>query len=362
VFRIGVDSSKFGLPHSRPATAVVERAAGRGLQGVYFRSILELSPTLDLGEVREVMALAADLDQRVEAGAGKVNPFATPEAPAIRALGGGDYLRAMTRMVEVAAAAGIRELWSATANYQFRLTGRYAFDRFRTDVDWTEQLAATERFLRALAPVLREHGVHLNLETHEEITTFELVRLVEAVGPDVLGITFDTANVLVRCEDPVAAVERIAPYVRATHVRDAALFFRPAGIARVLTPCGEGVLDWERLLVPLAGRDLMLSVEGIVDPERAEMDLQVHDPAWQAGHPDLTVAEAFEVVRLTTTYADRVARGEAAGWEELHSPVGEHESLDFIDRSARHLRTVLASAGLPLHPQQTPQTDRSVTA
>ena len=150
--------------------------------------------------------------------------------------------------------------------------------------------------------------------------------------------------------------------MRATHVRDAALFFRPSGIARVLAPCGEGVIDWERLLAPLAGRDLMLSVEGIVDPERAEMDLQVHDPAWQAGHPDLTVAEAFEVVRLTTTYAERVARGDAAGWEELHSPVGEHESLDFIDRSARHLRAVLASAGLPIHPQQTQKTDRSVTA
>ncbi|GAA3661990.1 sugar phosphate isomerase/epimerase [Nocardioides ginsengisoli] len=355
-FRIGVDSSKFGLPHSRPASSVVERAAARGLQGVYFRSILELSPTLDLGEAREAMRTADDLGLRVEAGVGKVNPYATPEAPAIRALGGGDYLAALRRMIEVSAAAGIRELWSATANYQFRLTNRHAYDRFRTDVTWDEQLAATERFLRKLAPVLRDHGVHLNLETHEEITTFELARLVEAVGPDVLGITFDTANVLMRCEDPNAAVDRIAPYVRATHVRDAALFFRPTGITRVLAPVGEGVLDWERLLAPLADRDLMLSIEGIVDPERAEMDLQIHDPAWLAGHPDLTLAEAFEVVRLTTSYAERVARGEAAGWADLHSPVGEAESLDFIDRSARHLRDVLAAAGHPHHP------DRSVTA
>jgi sugar phosphate isomerase/epimerase len=37
------------------------------------------------------------------------------------------------------------------------------------------------------------------------------VRLVEHIGPEVLGITFDTGNVLARCEDPVAAARRVAP-------------------------------------------------------------------------------------------------------------------------------------------------------
>ncbi|GAA3477279.1 sugar phosphate isomerase/epimerase family protein [Streptomyces yanii] len=357
MLRIGVDSSKFGVVRGRPAVSVVKRAADRGLEGVYFRSVLELSPTLEAAEVRDVMQAADDLGQRIEAGVGKVNPFATPEAPEIRALGEGDYLRGMRRMVEVAASAGIRELWTATANYQFRLSGRYAYDRFRTDVGWDEQLAATERLLRKLAPVLRDLGVHLNIETHEEITTFELVRLVEAVGPDVVGITFDTANVLMRCEDPVAAVERAAPYIRATHVRDAALFFTRAGIARLLVPVGEGVLDWDRLLAPLVGRDLMLSIEGIVESTRGEMELQIYDPGWQEGHPDLTLAEAFEVVRLATTYADRVSDRTAAGREQLHSAVGEPESLDFIDRSAQHLRQILTRMG-----EGEPTLDRSWTA
>ncbi|MFF2502070.1 sugar phosphate isomerase/epimerase family protein [Streptomyces sp. NPDC058067] len=357
MLRIGVDSSKFGVLRGRPAVAVLEHAADRGLEGVYFRSVLELSPDLEPAEVKDVMRAAHDLGQRVEAGVGKVNPFATPETPEIRALGDGDYLRGMRRMIEVAASAGIRELWTATANYQFRLPDRYAYDRFRTDVGWDEQLAATERFLHKLAPVLRDLGVHLNIETHEEITTFELVRLVEAVGPDVVGITFDTANVLMRCEDPVAAVERAAPYIRATHIRDAALFFTPAGIARQLVPVGEGVLDWDRLLAPLAGRDLMLSVEGIVESTRGEMELQLYDPVWQEGHPDLTLAEAFEVVRLTTLYADRVSDGAAASREQLHRAVGEPESLAFIDRSAQHLRQILArTAG------QEPTPDRSWTA
>ncbi|GAA4357879.1 sugar phosphate isomerase/epimerase family protein [Microbacterium rhizosphaerae] len=342
MLRIGVDSTKLADSRGARGEDLLARAAELGLEGVFFRSILELSPTLDRGELEAAMAAARELGQRVEAGAGKVNPFATPEAPGIRALGGGDYLRAMRMMIEAAGSVGITELWSATANYQFRLRGLSAFDRFRTDVEWGEQLAATERFLHRLAPILRDSGVHLNLETHEEITTFELVRLVESVGPDVLGITLDTANVLVRGEDPTAAARRAAPYVRSTHIRDAALFFRPDGIARILQPVGEGVIDWALLLEPLRDHDLMLSIEGIVEDTRAEMTLQIYDRRWQDGHPDLDLAEAFEVVRLTSSYEARVAAGDAPGWQELHAPVGDGESLDFILRSARALRDLLA--------------------
>lgn len=340
--RVGVDSTKLIGSEQAGGEDLIVRSAELGLDGVFFRSILELSPTLDRGELAAAMDTATALGQRVEAGAGKVNPYATPEAPAVRTLGGGDYLHAMRMMIEAAAAAGITELWSATANFQFRLDGLYACDRFRTDVAWSEQLAATERFLHRLAPILRDAGVHLNLETHEEITTFELVRLVEAVGPDVIGITFDTANVLVRCEDPIAAVHRIAPYVRSTHIRDAAMLFRPDGVVRILQPVGEGVIDWERLLLPLLDHDLMLSIEGVVEDTRGRMTLQIYDPRWQLGHPDLDLAEAFEVVGLAAGYEARVAAGLAPGWERLNTPVRERESLEFILRSAGALRDVLA--------------------
>ncbi|BAS16810.1 xylose isomerase domain protein TIM barrel [Arthrobacter sp. Hiyo8] len=74
------------------------------------------------------------------------------------------------------------DLWVACANYQRGMPGYYVFDRFRTDAPWADQLVAIEKFLRLLAPVARDHGVHMNIETHEEITSYEIVRLVEAVG------------------------------------------------------------------------------------------------------------------------------------------------------------------------------------
>jgi len=347
--RIGVDSTKFPGVATHDAVWLLDRVAEEGLDGVFFRSVLELSPTLDHRQMQDVAAYGREKGLRIEAGVGKVNPFSTPEAPSIRALGGGDYRLAIVRMIAAAASAGIHELWTALCNYQFDLArcGVFAFDRFRTDVTWQEQLDATVAFLRSLAPVLRDHGSHLNVETHEEITSFELVRIVEAVGPDVIGITFDTANVVVRGESPIAAARRVSPYLRATHVRDIALVEAPDGLARMLLPVGDGVLDWPALLGALRGGlppgvDPMLSIEGIIRG-RGEMAIPYADPRWREGHPDLVAAELDEIIRLAGTYAERVAAGQALGAEALRAPVGPDEPLAFIRRSRAALRQALSA-------------------
>jgi sugar phosphate isomerase/epimerase len=341
---VGVDSTKYPGGPDHDAAWALDEARRSGLDGVLFRSITELSPKLDHAEVRDVAAHARSLGLRIEAGIGKVNPFSTPEAPAIRALGGGDYRLALTRMIEAAAAGGIHELWSALCNYQFGLAacGVYAFDRFRTDVDWPEQLAATMAFLRSLAPVLRAHGTHLNIETHEEITSFELLRIVEEVGADVIGITFDSANVAVRGESPVAAARRVSPHVRATHIRDVALIEVPDGLARFLLPVGDGVIDWPALLAALAAEapkdhELMLSIEGVTTV-RAEMAIPFLDRRWQAGHPDLVAAELIELIGLERAYRGRVADGEAPGAARLREKVTPEEAKQFAQKSAAALR------------------------
>ena len=62
---------------------------------------------------------------------------------------------------------------------------------------------------------------------------------VEAVevGADVVGICLDTANVMLRLEDPLEAARRLAPHVVMTHVKDAALLFHEAGLRWQCRPC-----------------------------------------------------------------------------------------------------------------------------
>lgn len=349
--RIGTDV-KFmgGTTIWGDGVAALHAVKAAGLEGVNLRTLDELSPTLDRGELDDFAAAARDLDLYVEMGVGKVNPYMTAELPRVRDLGDGSYVAGMERMIEVCAAYGWTETWTAIGGFK-PYPGLFFTDRFRTDTDWADQLRATEGLLHRLAPALRANGVRLNLETHEEITTFELLRLIESVGDDVLGVCLDPANLAVRAEVPLEAITRIAPHVRTTQLRDAALLHTEDDvtgtrvISRFLAPCGDGVIDWDAALGILLAHtpDVNLTIEGI-GPVRAEMRLHTELPVWLDGHPDLTDDALAELHRLADAYEQRALAGEAETLAELRAfrpEPGEHDR--FVARCAAHLRERLAA-------------------
>ena len=114
--RVGVDGRK--IPHAAEHGPLrsLEFARELGMEGLFFRTVLEMSPTLDAGELREIRAHADELGMYLETGLGKVNPYATPEAPELRAIGDGDIRMGFERMMRACAAIDCRELWVGTAN------------------------------------------------------------------------------------------------------------------------------------------------------------------------------------------------------------------------------------------------------
>ncbi|WP_432102613.1 sugar phosphate isomerase/epimerase family protein [Streptomyces sp. bgisy091] len=342
--RVGVCGRKFPGAERLGPEGVLEAAARLGHAGVFFRTLTDMSPDLDPGRLAALRARADFDGLYLEAGLGKVNPYNISEDSTVRALGDGDHLLGMTRMIEAAASVGITELWADTANYQRHGWGLHAVDRFRTDVTWSEQLEAVRRYLTRLAPVLRANGCRVNLETHEEITTHELVALVEAVGPDAVGVTLDLANVVVRGEDPVAATRRVAPYTHQTHMRDVVLAFTPEGMERQIRACGDGVIDFAAVLGALAEhgapeRTLNLTIENTM--ARDWNGIALHDPRWQAAHPELGLSDVLELVRLCDLSERRMRSGAAPDLDSYY-PREPHEqwALDFIRRSADHLTAV----------------------
>lgn len=338
--KVGIEGNHTFNCHELGVHRVLELAAEYQLDGVFYKSVLDLSPSLDPGALREVREHADQLGLYLEAGLGRVNPFNTPESPYIRALGDGDYRKACERIIAAGAAIGCTELLAGTGTWK-DYPGRNAFDRFRTDVTWSDQLVATEKFLQQLAPCLRDHGARINVETHEEITSFEVLRLVESVGPDAVGVTFDTCNVMARCEDPIAAAQRVAHYTHLTHIKDAILYFGPAGLVRQPRACGEGVVDWRTLLAILneASPNLHLSIED----HRGFMPLEIYDPTWLAAHPDLTAEELAQVVRLATLGEAKLTRGEIAAPDAYDAEPWEEQKLKRLVASRDHLRAVLAT-------------------
>ncbi|GAB2497133.1 sugar phosphate isomerase/epimerase [Streptosporangium sandarakinum] len=341
--RIGVCGLKFPEAAELGPEGVLSAAAELGHHGVFFRTILHMSPELDPGRLAALRQQADDLDLYLETGLGKVNPFNTAEDPSIRELGDGDYLLGARRVIEAAAAIGCADLWGDTANYQHFRWGLHAIDRFRTDVTWEEQLEATRRLLHRLAPVLRGHGARINLETHEEITTFELVRLVEDVGPDAVGVTLDLANVVVRGEDPVEATRRVAPYTRQTHMRDLVVTFTGDGLERQNRACGDGVVDLAAVLSLLLEHapQVNLTIENTKGRDRN--GIQIFDRRWQDLHPDLPLADLAGLVRLASVAERRMAAGELTPVDSYYAPpLGAEWERAFLRRSADHLTTLLS--------------------
>jgi sugar phosphate isomerase/epimerase len=356
--RIGIDGRKIPEAALRGPLGSLSHARELGMDGVFFRTVLDMSPTLDAGLLAEIRSHADSLGMYLESGLGKVNPYASPETPELRRVGDGDIVEGFRRMMIACAAIDCRELWVGTANYKSVYSGRLAYDRFRTDVDWTDQLAATATFLNRLAPIARDLGIHLNLETHEEITSFELLWLIEQVGDDVVGIVYDTGNPLQRLENPARTVRRIAPYIRQSHIKDAVLQPVPGSddIRYQMRPCGSGVVDFAEILpvIAAANPEMHLSLENDqprTDPgaKNPDMLIELSHPGFRAAHPDVSDEEVAEHRALAEACGRRIADGAVTDYDTYKGqPFGYDECVQYIFDSTEHLRDVCRTHDLPL--------------
>ena len=124
--------------------------------------------------------------------------------------------------------------------------------------------------------VARRHRVYLCIEPHGVYTKTAagLLKIANLVPSEWIAINWDTGNsYLAAVEDPYEALERVRDRVCHVHAKDISFEHAEAERGKVTgTPvgcaCGEGVVDWERVLHILdpLDRDLFLSVEcGTID-------------------------------------------------------------------------------------------------
>lgn len=112
------------------------------------------------------------------------------------------------------------------------------------------QIEALTKLFKEAVKVAEDHGVKMAVENHIDFTADEILQLLEGVNSPYLGLNFDTGNFLRLLDDPIAGMEKLAPYVYATHVKD--LFpdknFKPtdwfffAGV-----PVGRGLINNQAL-------------------------------------------------------------------------------------------------------------------
>jgi len=124
-----------------------------------------------------------------------------------------------------------------------RITGS-AFD-WRHE-NHREQMARLIPMYREAVKIAEDSGVRLAAENHIDFTSDEMLEMIQAVNSPNFGINFDTGNFIRLLDDPIAAMEKLAPYVFSTHLKD--LRLHPTARATdwyffSCVPTGTGIID-----------------------------------------------------------------------------------------------------------------------
>lgn len=342
------------------------------LAGIQFGNPRQLSPTLDEGELREIAAEFKRQGLYLELGIPSVNPHG---AAALAHEAGGataaeSHLAGLQTALRAAAVTGATVL---------RTVVGWEKDRYNPQVSWQQQCDDVTAVLRQLAPLAREHGQRIGLESHCDITSYEMLRWIEAVGPDVVGVCLDTGNLPVRMDEPIAATERLAPYVLCTHTKDALLFTTerslpadqadqvnwqrarvtdgrgnsvdprnvPAAIGWQSRACGQGSIPFPEILAIL-GRtvpELNLSIEDHGNIQT----MPIYDRQWLSSYPDLTPFDLAGLIRLAHEGDRRIASKEIPSPYAAEATPWPERTYRQIDESAIYLKETLRRQGLLSH-------------
>jgi sugar phosphate isomerase/epimerase len=130
---------------------------------------------------------------------------------------------------------------------------------------WADHKRRLGKMLRNLVGPAEKYGVVLALENHIDLTTDEMLELLTAINSPWLGVCLDTGNNLRLHENPLVTAERLAPWARATHVKDIGVLpgdpkefaFWPS------VPLGAGLVDIAKVIgfLKQANYDGLLAVE-----------------------------------------------------------------------------------------------------
>lgn len=124
-----------------------------------------------------------------------------------------------------------------------RVVGSSLMFRFE---DHQQQIRRLARMFNEAIPAAQDHDVKMAIENHIDFTGDEILQLLEEVDSPYLGLNFDTGNFARLLDDPVKAMDKLAPHTLATHIKDLKInadadvddwyFFSTA-------PVGDGFID-----------------------------------------------------------------------------------------------------------------------
>jgi sugar phosphate isomerase/epimerase len=297
-----------------------------GLEGIQFADARHLSPTLDHGEIREVAEEARCRNLYMEMGMPGLDVL---RSESVLRAGKGNLIEGYHTLMKACAATGSNIIRTFVGGPGDRLS------------QWRFQLEGATKLAQILSPVARELGVYLAFETHADVTSFELLRLIEEVGEDVARVCLDTGNLPIGLEDSLAATRRLAPYVVATHMKDCIVFFNESGLAVQARPIGTGILPVRDIVDTLMAVNPQMNLS--IEDHEGLYPVDLSD-GWQLFYPDLQAEEVVSTFRRAKECEQRIANKEMADPLHLEEIPWMDQAEERILSGAAYLKPIIEEA------------------
>ena len=226
--KLGVDN--FSLRFNNwDAFQLLDYLNQAGLEVLHFSDLAPFKST-DKAYLNEVKTHAASLNIDIEVGMGSICPTSNTFSGAR-----GSAVEQLTEMLHIAAHFNSPAVRCFLGNNADRRTGL------------AQHIDATIATCQAIRPLATELGVKVALENHAgDLQGSELKALIERAGPDYVGACIDSGNPLSVGESHFTTLEKLAPYVVMSHIRDTAVWAHPQGAAAQWVPMGEGNVNIEQ--------------------------------------------------------------------------------------------------------------------
>ena len=215
------------------ATRLLEYATSVGADSV-FMSDLDAFESLEEAPLRKLREDAAARNLGIHVGTWSVCPTSKAFRPA-----NGTAAEQLSKAIRTARFVGSPVCRVVLGTWEDRLTP-----------------GGIGRHIDSLVSVLKggrsealDASVKIAVENHAgDLRSDELAAVVEMAGRDFVGVNYDSGNSLWTLENPVDALETLAPYIVTTSLRDGVVTEIPTGCRVKWTAMGDGQVDFVRFM------------------------------------------------------------------------------------------------------------------
>ncbi|MBD3305968.1 TIM barrel protein [candidate division KSB3 bacterium] len=217
-YRYGIGSSTFAPPQPMTVFDFLREAHRLHLQGVQLCENLSFA-ALPLHTLQEIKTLADDLGLFLELGMRDLTR---------------DNLRQHLDIADTVSSHFLRVVLGKNSLYR--------------DDDPETLLKTSLQVLHETLPEILDAGVTLGIENHFDLPAEYLVRLVQEINHEQVGLIFDTTNCLGFLKSPEETLRLIGPHLVSVHLKDYLVHKVEAGYLIRGAVLGEGWLNLEEIL------------------------------------------------------------------------------------------------------------------